>query len=367
MWADRRLIDLFHIELPIVAAPMANFAGLDLAVAVAEAGGLGSLPCAALDPDQIRADVAAFRSRTRKPLHLNFFCHVEAAPDPDKDRAWLKRLSPYYAEFGAEPPALPLKAAHPPFGEADCAAVEAIRPEIVSFHFGLPAPALLQRVKAAGCKIMSSATTLREAQVLAASGVDAIIAQGAEAGGHRGMFLETDVATQVGTFALVRAIAASVKVPVIAAGGIADGKGIAAALALGASAAQIGTAYLLCPEATISALHRAALSEPGRETAITNVLTGRPARGVVNRFMREQGPLNDAAPNFPLARPAIAPLRAKAEAMGRVDFSPLWSGQAANLPGPIGARELTLKLAEGRGGLLRQHRRALGGISDLVR
>jgi nitronate monooxygenase len=193
---------------------------------------------------------------------------------------------------------------------------------------------------------MSSATTLREAQVLAANGVDAIIAQGAEAGGHRGMFLETDVATQVGTFALVRAIAAAGNIPVIAAGGIADGRGVAAALALGASAAQIGTAYLLCPEATVSALHRAALSEPARETAITNILTGRPARGVVNRFMREQGPLDDAAPNFPLARPAIAPLRAKAEAMERVDFSPLWSGQAANLPGPIGARELTFKLAE---------------------
>ena len=169
MWPDRRLIDLFHIELPIVAAPMANFAGLDLALAVAEAGGLGSLPCATLDPDQIGAEVAAFRSRTRKPVNLNFFCHAEAAPDPDKDRAWLRRLSPYYAEFDAEPPALPLKAAHPPFGEAACAAVEAIRPEIVSFHFGLPAPDLLARVKAAGCKIMSSATTLREAQILAAS------------------------------------------------------------------------------------------------------------------------------------------------------------------------------------------------------
>jgi nitronate monooxygenase len=344
-WSNTPILDLFRVELPIVAAPMANFAGLDLAVAVAEAGGLGSLPCAALAPDKIRADAAAFRSRTRKPLHLNFFCHEEAAPDPDKDRAWLKRLSPYYAEFGAEPPALPLKAAHPPFGEADCAAIEAIHPELVSFHFGLPAPALLQRVKAAGCKIVSTATTLREAQFLAENGVDAIIAQGAEAGGHRGMFLATDVATQVGTFALVRAIASSVKVPVIAAGGIADGEGIAGALALGASAAQIGTAYLLCPEATISALHRAALCETRRETAITNVLTGRPARGVVNRFMREQGPLNNAAPNFPLARPAIAPLRAKAEAMGRPDFSPLWSGQAAELPGRIGARELTLKLA----------------------
>jgi nitronate monooxygenase len=160
------------------------------------------------------------------------------------------------------------------------------------------------------------------------------------------MFLETDVATQVGTLALVRAIAASVKVPVIAAGGLADGRAIAAALALGASAVQIGTAYLVCHESTTSALHKAALAEPARETVITNVLTGRPARSIVNRFIRERGPLNKAAPNYPLARLAIAPLRAKAEAMGRADFSPLWSGKAAKLPRPMGARELTMQLAE---------------------
>jgi nitronate monooxygenase len=345
MWVDRRLIDLFGVESPIVAAPMANFAGLELAVAVAEAGGLGSLPCAALDPGQIGAEVAAFRSRARKPLNLNFTCHA-GTQDDDKDRAWLRQLAPYYAEFGVEGPALPFRATHPPFDEAACAAIERTRPEIVSFHYGLPAPSLLGRVRAAGCKIISSATTLREAQFLAAHGVDAIIAQGSEAGGHRGIFLETDVATQVGTLALVRAIASSVKVPLIAAGGIADGRAIAAALAVGASAVQIGTAYLVCHESTASALHKAALAESARETVITNVLTGGPARGIVNRFIREQGPLNHAAPNYPLARLAIAPLRSKAEAMGRVDFSPLWSGQAANLPGPIGTHELTLKLAD---------------------
>jgi nitronate monooxygenase len=345
MWADRRLIDLFGIELPIVVAPMANFAGLELAVAVAEAGGLGSIPCATLDPSQIKTEVAAFRSRTRKPVNLNFTCHA-GAQDDDKDRAWLRHLAPYYAELGVEAPTLPFRAPHPPFDEAACAAIEATRPEIVSFHYGLPAPGLLGRVKAAGCKIISSATTLREAQFLAAHGVDAIIAQGAEAGGHRGMFLETDVATQVGTLALVRAIAAAVQVPVIAAGGIADGRAIAAALALGASAVQIGSAYLVCHESTTSALHKAALAEPARETVITNVLTGGAARGIVNRFIREQGPLNKAAPNYPLARLSIAPLRAKAEALGRTDFSPLWSGQAAKLPRPVGARELTFRLAE---------------------
>jgi nitronate monooxygenase len=345
-WADTRLLDLFGIEVPIIAAPMANFAGVDLAVAVAEAGGLGSLPCAALNPDQIRAGAAEFRSRSNKPLNFNFFCHTVAPADQAKDRAWLARIAPYFAELGVEPPKLPLTGGHPPFGEAECAAIEELRPEIVSFHFGLPPGPLLARIRTTGSKIVSSATSLREALWLAEFGVDAIIAQGSEAGGHRAMFLETDVATQAGTFALVRAIAGSVQVPVIAAGGIADGRTITAALALGASAAQIGTAYLTCRESTISPLHRKALADPTRETAITNVLTGKPARGVVNRFMREQGPIDAAAPNFPLARAAIAPLRATAEAQGSTDFSPLWSGQAAVLPPPMGTAELTRKLAE---------------------
>ena len=325
---------------------MANFAGVDMAVGVAEAGGLGSLPCATLNPDQIRVGVAEFRSRSAAPLNANFFCHIETPDDPTRDAAWLERIAPYFAELDVAPPVLPLPGGHPPFGQADCAAVEELRPEIVSFHFGLPETRLLARVKATGCKIISTATTLREALWLAERGVDAIIAQGSEAGGHRGMFLDTDVATQVGTFALVRSICDAVDVPVIAAGGIADGKAIAAALALGASAVQIGTAYLLCSESKTSALHKAALADANRETAITNVLTGRPARGIVNRFMREQGPISEAAPSFPRARAAIAPLRAKAEAEGSTDFSPLWSGQAAKLPDPMGAAGLTRKLAD---------------------
>jgi nitronate monooxygenase len=340
-WPDTRLLDLFGVELPIIAAPMANFAGVEMAIAVAEAGGLGSLPCPTLGPNKIRDAVSEFRSRSNKPLNVNFFCHVLPGDDLAKDRAWLDRISPYFVELDVKPPGLPLPAGHPPFGEADCAVIEELRPETVSFHFGLPEASLLKRVRAAGCKIVSSATTLREAKWLAERGVDVIIAQGAEAGGHRGMFLETDVATQMGTFALVRAISAAVKIPVIAAGGIADGKAIAAALALGASAVQIGTAYLTCPESTISALHRNALADPDRETAITNVMTGRPARGIVNRFMREQGPMDAGAPNFQRARPAIAPLRTAAEAKGSTDFSPLWSGQAAYLPPPMGAGELT--------------------------
>jgi len=344
-WPDTRLLDLFGVELPIVLAPMANFAGIEMAIAVAEAGGLGSLPCAALDPDRIRAGVTEFRSRSDRPLNLNFFCHSVSAPNLAKDRAWLDRIDPYYAELGVKPPALPLPDDHAPFGEAECAIVKELGPEIVSFHFGLPEASLLKRIRATGCKIVSSATTLREVHYLAEHGVDAIIAQGTEAGGHRGMFLETDVATQIGTFALVRAISGALKVPVIAAGGIADGKALADALGFGASAVQIGTAYLTCPESKISALHRSALADPNRETVITNVLTGRPARGILNRFIREQGPIDQAVPDFPRARPAIAPLRAKAEAEGSTDFSPLWSGQAARLPSPMGAAELTRKFA----------------------
>jgi len=346
MWPDTRLLDLFGIELPIVQAPMANATAVDMAVAVAEAGGLGSFPCAALADEKIGAGVAEIRSRTKRPINLNFFCHKPAPADAERDAAWLKRLAPYYAELGAEMPKVPLTASIVPFTEATCAVVEKLRPEVVSFHFGLPDAALVARVKKAGCKIISSATTLREALWLAEHGVDAIIAQGAEAGGHRGMFLETDVATQIGTFALVQQIVDAVPLPVIAAGGIGDGRGIAASFALGAAGVQIGTAYLGCPEATISPLHRAALAEPGRQTVITNVLSGRPARGILTRFVREQGPINSAIPAYPLATPALAPLRAKAEACGSGDFSLLWSGQGAAPPSGMSAKELTQKLAE---------------------
>jgi nitronate monooxygenase len=345
-WPDTRLIDLFGVELPIVQAPMANSSGVDMAVAVAEAGGLGSFPCAGLSDDKVSEGVEAIRSRTTKPINLNFFCHDEPARDLAREAAWLERLAPYYRELGVEVPKPPLKATIYRFSEATCGVVEAVRPEVVSFHFGLPVPELVARVKRAGCKIICSATTRREAVWLAARGVDAIIVQGAEAGGHRGMFLETNVATQIGTFALVQQIVEAVKVPVIAAGGIGDGHGIAAAFALGASAVQIGTAYLCTPEATTSALHRAALAEPGRETVVADVFSGRPARGVANRFTREQGPINPAHASYPLATPALAPLRKAAEARGSGDFSWFWSGQGAPPPTGLDAGQLTRKLAD---------------------
>jgi nitronate monooxygenase len=345
-WPDTRVLELFGVELPIIQAPMANATAIDMAVAVAEAGALGSYPCAALSDEKIAEGVATIRARTKKPINLNFFCHQVAPADAERDAAWLNRLAPYYAELGAETPKVPLKATIVPFTPATCAVVEEIKPAVVSFHFGLPEASLVARVKKAGCKVISSATTLREASWLAERGVDAIIAQGAEAGGHRGMFLETDAATQIGTFALLQQIVEAVKVPVIAAGGIGDGRGITAAFVLSAAGVQIGTAYLGCPEATISALHREALRKEGRETIITNVLSGRPARSIVTRFVREQGPIATALPAYPLATPALAQLRAKAEAKGSSDFSPLWSGQGAPPPEGISAKDLTLKLAE---------------------
>jgi nitronate monooxygenase len=347
MWPDTRLLDLFGIELPIIQAPMANATAIDMAVAVAEAGALGSYPCAGLSDDRIAEGLTTIRTRTRRPINLNFFCHQVQPPDAERDAAWINKLAPYYRELGADTPSLPLKATIYAFTPATCSLVEELKPKVVSFHFGLPEPGLVARVKAAGCKIVSSATSLREALWLAEHGVDAIIAQGAEAGGHRGMFLETDVATQIGTFALLQQIVEAVTVPVIAAGGIGDGRSITAALILGASGVQIGTGYLGCPEATISALHREALRKEGRETVITNVLSGRPARSVVNRVIREQGPINTTSlPAYPLATPAIAPLRAKSEAKGSSDFSPLWSGQGAPPREGIGAKELTGKFAE---------------------
>jgi nitronate monooxygenase len=291
--------------------------------------------------------MAAIRSRTQKPINLNFFCHEEPERNLAREAAWLERLAPYYKELGAEMPKLPLLPTIYRFTDATCAAVDELRPEVVSFHFGLPAPDLLARVKKSGCKIISSATTRREALWLAERGVDAIIAQGAEAGGHRGMFIETNVATQIGSFALVPQIATSADVPVIAAGGgIADGRGMAAMFTLGAAGVQIGTAYLLCPEATVSALHKAALAEPGRQTVITNVLSGRPARGILTRFVREQGPIRPDIPAYPLATPALAPLRSRAEAQGLSDVSPLWSGQGAVPPRSMDSGALTRAIAE---------------------
>jgi nitronate monooxygenase len=346
MWPDRRLLELFKTELPIVQAPMAGAMDADLVIAAAQGGALGSLPCAMLSVEKAREQVNIVRQRVSVPINMNFFCHKSVEADPKAEARWKGRLEPYYKELGLDP-AAPINAANrAPFDSAMCELVEELKPEVVSFHFGLPDQALLTRIKAAGCVVISSATTVKEAIWLEENGADAIIAQGAEAGGHRGMFLTENIAEQPGTFALVPQVVDAVKVPVIAAGGIADGRGIAAAFALGAAGVQIGTAYLRCPESRLIAPVRAALAQARDDsTVITNVMTGRPARGVVNRVMRELGPISPDAPVFPHAVTGLAPLKAAAEKLGKVDFTNLWAGQAVRLGREMPAAELTRALA----------------------
>jgi nitronate monooxygenase len=348
MWPDRRFLDLVKTEFPIVLAPMAGAMDADLVIAAAQGGALGSLPCAMITADKAREQVNIIRQRVSAPVNLNFFCHKSVDADPKRESVWKQRLTSYYKEFGLDPAAPVAAANRAPFDAAYCGVVEELKPEVVSFHFGLPSPDLVKRVKAAGCIVMSSATTVKEAIWLEENGADVIIAQGAEAGGHRGMFLTENIAEQPGAFALVPQVVDAVKVPVIAAGGIADGRGIAAAFALGASAVQIGTAYLRCPESKVIAPARAALAQATDEaTVITNVMTGRPARGVANRVMREVGPISPDAPAFPHAATALGPLKAAAEKLGRVDFTNLWAGQAVRMGREMPAAELTRALAGG--------------------
>jgi nitronate monooxygenase len=339
------ITQLLGIERPIIQAPMAGVQGSALAIAVCNAGGLGSLPCALLSTEGIRTELEAIVGATDRPYNVNFFCHTPPAVDPEREADWRNLLRPYYEELGLDLASIPAGPGRTPFSADAADVLSEFEPPIVSFHFGLPRPELLQRVRSWGAKVLASATTLDEARWLEARGVDAIIAQGLEAGGHRGIFLSDDLTTQVGTLALVRQIVSAVGVPVIAAGGIADAAGVAAAMTLGAAAVQIGTAYLLCPEATTTAVHRAALvGEAARHTALTNVFTGRPARSIVNRIVREIGPLTDVAPRFPLATAAVMPLRAKAEAQGSGDFSPLWAGQNVTGCKQIPAADLTREL-----------------------
>jgi nitronate monooxygenase len=344
------LQDLLGVEIPLLQAPMAGVQGSALAVAVSNAGGLGALPCAMLSLDALRRELTAIRAQTSKPFNVNFFCHSELTADAEREAAWRTALSPFYRELGIDPAAVAAGPGRAPFSADAADVLEDFKPAVVSFHFGLPADGLLARVKAMGAKILASATTVDEARWLESRGVDAIIAQGLEAGGHRGFFLSTDLATQVGTFALLPQIVQAVKLPVLAAGGIADAPGVAAALKLGAAGVQIGTAYLLCPESTTSAVHRAALkSEKARHTALTNLFSGGPARGIMNRLMWDLGPLSRLVPPFPLAAAAVAPLRARAESQGRGDFSPLWAGQNVTGCKELPAADLTRELAAGFG------------------
>ena len=334
------LLDL-GISYPIIQAPMAGVQDCALALAVSAAGGLGSLPAAMLSPAELRRSLTLLRESGHGPFNINFFCHHQQELDPAEERRWRQTLAPYYAELGLAADASLSSPSRAPFNAEHAAILAEFKPAVVSFHFGLPAPELLDSVKSWGAKVLASATTVAEAHWLAEYGADAIIAQGLEAGGHRGHFLSEDLGLQQGIFTLLPQIVQAVNLPVIAAGGIVDGKGIRATLSLGASAVQMGTAFLCCPEATTSALHRAAIqSEQRHHTALTNLFSGRPARGIVNRLMRELGPLSTQAPAFPYASAAIAPLRSAAEKWGSTDFSPLWVGQNASGCRALPAAEL---------------------------
>ncbi len=344
-WPNRRLLDLLHIDIPIIQAPMAGSDSVALARAVSSVGALGSLGCALLTPEKVRESAHALRDGAR-PFNLNFFCHTLSTPGAAAIEKWKDILRPHYERWSLDIDAVPEARLRMPFDEAICSAVEEIAPPIVSFHFGLPDAPLVDRLKKRGIKILSSATSVREAKYLESRGCDAIIAQGVEAGGHRGMFMESTIATQTGLFALLPQVADAVSVPVIAAGGIADARGVAAAFLLGASAVQIGTAYLRCPEANTSPLYRAALAQAAdNSTALTNMFSGRPARAIMNRYLEESGPMSDAAPPFPHAATLIAPLRSASEKSGSPDYMQLWSGQAAALAKSMPAADFTRELA----------------------
>ena len=339
------LQELLGVAVPIIQAPMAGVQGSELAIAVSNAGGLGSLPCAMLAPEDMQRELVAICEQTDRPYNVNFFCHQQAYPDAQQDSAWLTSLAPYYQELGLSTEAFS-GVGRKPFDSEIADILADFKPPVVSFHFGLPSPALLERVHSWGSKVLSSATTVDEAIWLEANGADAVIAQGLEAGGHRAMFLSDNIASQVGTLSLVPQVVEAIDIPVIAAGGIADARGVAAVMLLGASGAQLGTAYLLCPEAATSEVHRKALKgDAAGETAITNVFTGRPARSIVNRIISELGPISANTPAFPRAAAAVAPLRKMTESLGSGEFSPLWAGQNTSGCKEVAAGVLTRELA----------------------
>jgi nitronate monooxygenase len=341
------LTQQLKLRHPLIQAPMAGAQGSALALAVSGAGGLGSLPAAMLAPDALRAELQKLHA-SGLPYNVNFFSHTPPVPDAAREAAWRAALKPYYDELGLDVAAIPAGPGRRPFDAEAAELLAEFKPRVVSFHFGLPAPELLERVKSLGALMLSSATTVREALWLQEHGADAVIAQGWEAGGHRGHFLSDDLTEQMGTFALLPQLVRALRVPVIATGGIASAEGVRAAMALGAAAVQVGTAYLCADEALTSPLYRAALqSDAARHTQVTNCFTGRPARGIVNRIMREQGPLSAAAPAFPLATSAVLPLRAAAEKLGSTDFTSLWSGQNASGCISAPAAQITAALAQG--------------------
>lgn len=336
-----QFLNKIPVQKPIIQAPMAGVQGSRLAIAVCQAGGLGSLPCAMLSTSQIESEINTIKNATDAPFNVNFFAHTQPDYTAEMQEQWFTALKPLYDELGLTRDDIATTGGRQPFGREQAELIADLQVPVVSFHFGLPNAALLNIVKQSGAVILSSATTVAEAKWLEANGADMIIAQGLEAGGHRGMFLSPDVTLQMGTFSLLPNIIKAVNLPVIAAGGISDRTTAKAAFALGACAVQAGTAFLLADECDTKDFHRKALqSEPAAHTVLTNIFSGGLARGIVNRFVREMGYVSAFAPPFPHASFVTNPLKAKAESLGSQEFSSLWAGQNALLARPGGAKQI---------------------------
>jgi len=338
---------LFNIKLPLIQSPMAGAQDSELCIAVSNAGALGSLPCAMLNTEMIEQEVFKIRNATKNPINLNFFCHQALDFSEEKETLWRQNLAPYYNEHNIDAPPIKSTMGRRPFNSESLSLIERLKPEVISFHFGLPEAALWDRLRDCGAKLISTATTLAEALYLKSQGVDAVISQGLEAGGHRGHFLDSNLSLQLPNEQLLAKLVGHLNIPVISAGGIFDSSSVKAAMDQGAAGVQVGTSYLLCNESRISPLHRQALqSNLAKETALTNLFSGRPARGIINRLMKEMGPLNTIAPNFPMAGSATLSLRKAAEAAGSIDFTPLWSGVNNQGCQEISATEMTQLLVK---------------------
>lgn len=349
MSTDTAFMARLGIQLPIIQAPMAGVATPELAAAVSNAGGLGSLGIGPSNVDQARAMIEKTRALTSRPFNINLFCHAPAQPDAAREAAWLKYLQPLFDEVGTPLPAT-LKAGYPSFIEDDAMLqmLLELRPAVVSFHFGLPAVESITALRGAGICLLATATNLQEAQLIEQAGLDGIVAQGIEAGGHRGMFDPTATDEQWSTSVLVRLLAENCKLPIIAAGGIMDGQGIRAVLDLGAAAAQLGTAFVLCPESSTNAAYRQALkSERALSTRLTASLSGRPARGMVNRFiLHAEAEGNPGPAGYPIAYDAAKQLNAAASKQGNHEFAAQWAGMGAPLARELPAAELVAQLAQ---------------------
>ena len=340
------LLTELGIEFPIIQAPMAGTSTVSMAAAVSNAGGLGSLGLGSSDVEQAREQIQQLKKATSKPFNVNFFCHQPPVIDHHREQEWLNVLQPYFSEFAAQPPSQ-LSSGNPSFinnqAMLDMLLIE--RPPVVSFHFGLPNADFIQALKQAGIKLLGCATNLTEAQAIEAAGLHGIIAQGHEAGGHRGVFDPTqDV--NLGLFSLLQLLHKKCTLPIIAAGGIMHGQAIAQVISMGASAAQLGTAFILCPESAANQHYRAQLkSSRAYNTAVTPVISGRPARGLVNRFHTELADKKALLPGYPTTYSAGRALYAAASQQGCHDFAPFWAGQSAPLARELPAAELLATLA----------------------